>query len=351
MQHLSTISLPCDLTQYSQIIDVRSPSEFALDHIPGAINLPVLDDEQRATVGTLYKDNPFEARRLGAALISANVSKHIQNHMMELDLTYTPLLYCWRGGMRSRSFTFILKSIGWKPHVISGGYQAFRRSIVADTKDIFQTETLNLKVLSGLTGVGKTRLLKEIETQGHQVLDLEGLANHKGSLLGATPSSDQPSQKKFETDLWHQMKQFDLTQPIYTEAESNRIGKVHCPTSLWTALKRSQVINIQLPVSERIKILREEYPHFQNDQEQLKLLLSKLIPLRGHEQIDQWNSLIEDDQWDDFVQSVLENHYDLCYRGPGEDDSNYQKPTGKVIIADASKESFIQAAKQTILLG
>jgi tRNA 2-selenouridine synthase len=350
MQHLSTISFPCDLSEYSEIIDVRSPSEYALDHIPGAINLPVLDDTQRATVGEIYKSNPFEARRLGAALISANVSEHIQNKMMEHGIDYSPLLYCWRGGMRSRSFTFILKSIGWKPHVTQGGYRAFRKFIVDDTEEIFLTEGLNLQVLSGLTGVGKTRLLKAIREQGAQVLDLEGLANHKGSLLGGKPSSPQPAQKKFETDLWHQMKQFDLNKPIFTEAESNRIGNVHCPPALWKALKRSRVINVQLPVAERINILREEYPHFQENPEELKLLLSKLIPLRGHEQVEEWNTLIDTEQWDDFVQSVLETHYDLCYRAPGRGNSNYQKSTGDVVIKDAAEESFNHAANQTIQL-
>ncbi|MEZ7957703.1 MAG: tRNA 2-selenouridine(34) synthase MnmH [Rubritalea sp.] len=350
MQYLSTISFPCELSEYSEIIDVRSPSEYALDHIPGAINLPVLDDAQRATVGEIYKSNPFEARRLGAALISANVSEHIQNKMMEHGIDYSPLLYCWRGGMRSRSFTFILKSIGWKPHVTQGGYRAFRKFIVDDTEEIFLSEGLNLQVLSGLTGVGKTRLLTAIHEQGSQVLDLEGLANHKGSLLGGTPSSPQPAQKKFETDLWHQMKQFDLSKPIFTEAESNRIGNVHCPPALWKALKRSRVINVQLPVTERIKILREEYPHFQENAEELKLLLSKLIPLRGNEQVEEWNALINNQQWDNFVQSVLETHYDLCYRAPGGENSNYQKSSGDVVIEDASKESFSTAAKQAILL-
>ncbi|MGJ8655081.1 MAG: tRNA 2-selenouridine(34) synthase MnmH [Akkermansiaceae bacterium] len=350
MQQLSTITFPCDFSEFSEIIDVRSPSEYALDHIPGSINLPVLNDEQRVKVGTLYKQNTFEARRLGAALISANVSEHIQNNMMQHGLDYRPALYCWRGGMRSRSFTFILQSIGWKPHVISGGYRAFRKFIVDDTDEIFLKDNLNLQVLSGLTGVGKTRLLKSIKEQGAQILDLEGLANHKGSLLGATPSSKQPAQKKFETQLWHQMKQFDLTKPIFTEAESNRIGNIHCPPALWKALKRSRVINVKLPIAERIKILLEEYPHFTENTDKLKLLLSKLIPLRGHKQVEQWNTLIDTKQWNDFVQSVLETHYDLCYRSPGEVDSNYLKSTGEITIADASKESFTHAAKQAIML-
>lgn len=351
MQHLSTISFPCDLSGFSEIIDVRSPAEYALDHIPGAVNLPVLDDAQRAHVGKIYKDNPFEARRLGAALISENVSKHIQSEMMQHGMDYKPLLYCWRGGMRSRSFTFILKSIGWKPSVIKGGYRTFRKYVVDETEEIFLREKLNLQVLSGLTGVGKTRLLHAIRDQGGQILDLEGLANHKGSLLGATPSSRQPAQKKFETDLWNEMKELDLTKPIFTEAESNRIGNIHCPPALWQAMKQARVIDVQLPITERIKILLEDYPHFKEGSNKLKMLLSKLIPLRGHEQVAQWNSLIDAERWDDFVHSVLVTHYDLCYRVPGAEDSNYQKATGEVIIADATETSFTSAASEAITVG
>jgi len=348
MQHLSSITFPCDLSHYSEIIDVRSPSEYELDHIPGASNFPVLNDAEREKVGTLYKKNAFEARRLGASLISANVARHIQEKMMEHRSDYQPLLYCWRGGMRSRSFAFILKSIGWNATVVNGGYRTFRRHIVTETEEIFQQKALNLQTLSGLTGVGKTRLLKAIQEQGGQILDLEGLANHKGSLLGATPESSQPSQKRFETALWHTMKQFDLNSPIFTEAESNRIGSIHCPPALWQALKNSRVINVKLSISERIKILCEEYPHFQNDPNRLKFLLSKLIPLRGKELIQEWNSLIDNDDWDAFVKSVLEHHYDLCYRSPGSEHSNYQAPSAEVTIAEASKEGFHTASKETI---
>jgi tRNA 2-selenouridine synthase len=348
MQYLSTISLPCDFSAFSEIIDVRTPSEYELDHIPGAINLPVLNDTQRAEIGIIYKHNPFEARRLGAAMISANISTHIQASLMHHGPDYTPLLYCWRGGMRSRSFAFILKSIGWKPQVIQGGYQAFRKFIVEDTEEMFDHQHLNLQVLSGLTGVGKTRLLNCIRKQGGQVLDLEKLANHKGSLLGASPESEQPSQKKFETHLWHQLKQFDITKPIFTESESNRIGDVHCPPPLWKALKSSRVIDVQLPILDRIIILLEDYPHFKEDATQLKFLLSKLIAMRGHEQVNQWNTMIDAQKWSEFVQSILENHYDLSYRSPGSEDSNYQKASATISIADATAESFTKAAEQTL---
>ena len=232
MQHLITASLPLDLEQYSMVIDVRSPHEFALDHIPGAINMPVLYDDDRKYIGTLYKDSPFEAKKQGAAMIAHNISKHIQEGLVDKDQDFSPLLYCWRGGMRSRSFAFIMRSIGWKPEVVDGGYQAFRRYVIQDLDTICQNIAPNLQVISGLTGVGKTKLLHTAQREGKQVLDLEGLANHKGSLLGEDPAHPQPSQKAFESRVWQTRKKLDPTQPIYVESESNRIGCVHIPPTL-----------------------------------------------------------------------------------------------------------------------
>ena len=351
MQHLNTISFPHDLSGFSEIIDVRSPAEFALDHIPGAINLPVLDDTQRAEVGTLYKQNPFNARRLGAAQLSENVAQHLKNHLADKDIDYIPLLYCWRGGMRSRSFTLILKSIGWKSHVIKGGYRAFRQSVVDDTKQFLETPTLDLRVLSGLTGVGKTRLLIALRAEGGQIIDLEGLANHKGSLLGASPSSGQPTQKCFESRLWDELRQLDFNKPIYIEAESNRIGNVHCPSPLWAALREAKVLNVELPVDERIILLREDYPHFQDDPETLTSLLDILVRLRGQKQVDQWLKLVAENDWDGFVGSILTHHYDLCYRQPGDEKSNYQPCTQELQVKSASEESYQAAARELLARG
>ena len=351
MQHLNTISFPHDLTGFSEIIDVRSPAEFALDHIPGAINLPVLDDAQRIEVGILYKQSPFEARRLGAAMVSENIAIHLKNHLADKDNDYLPLLYCWRGGMRSRSFTLILKSIGWKAHVTKGGYRAFRQAVVDTSKQFLETDSLDLRVLSGLTGVGKTRLLIALKAEGGQIIDLEGLANHKGSLLGASPSSGQPTQKRFESQLWGQLRQLDYNKPIYIEAESNRIGNVHCPPPLWAALRQAKVINVELPINERIVLLREDYPHFQDAPESLTSLLDILVRLRGQNQVDQWLQLVEQQDWNGFVGSILTHHYDLCYRQPGDEKSNYQASTQDLGIRDATPASFQAAAQELLARG
>ena len=348
MIHLETITLPYDLSEFSEIIDVRSPEEYALDHIPGAINLPVLNNEERKRVGTIYKENPFEARKLGATLISRNVANHLEHKLYENDSDYSPLLYCWRGGMRSRSMTLILKSIGWNANVIQGGYRAFRQTVVCDLESYFTNKQLDLRVISGLTGVGKTRLLHSIRLAGGQVLDLEGLANHKGSLLGKPPKENQPSQKKFETRLCHEMSKLDLSRPIYLEAESNRIGNVHCPSGLWTALSSAKVTHIDLPMDQRIILLREDYPHFQQDPEHLLSLLDILGRLRGNEQVNEWKQLVEVKNWDGFVRSILVNHYDLCYRQPGDEKSNYQAVTANVTIGKTNSVSFNKAASEVL---
>lgn len=348
MQHLETITFPHDLSEFDTIIDVRSPEEYQLDHIPGAVNLPVLSNEQRKQVGTIYKQNPFEARKLGAGMVSANVAHHLQTFLADKPADYSPLLYCWRGGMRSRSFTIILKSIGWKPHLIRGGYRSFRQHVVTEIDEILACERLNIQVLSGLTGVGKTRLLKAIEAEGGQIIDLEGLANHKGSLLGESPDSDQPTQKKFETLLWHQLSLLDLDKPVFIEAESNRIGNVHCPPALWKALNSARVINVELPTAERIKLLREDYPHFQDKPAELLDLLDVLVRLRGKERVDQWRELVEQADWDRFVESILIYHYDLCYRKPGHEKSNYQQVTETIEVKDATLASYADTAKHIL---
>ncbi|SHJ26331.1 tRNA 2-selenouridine synthase [Rubritalea squalenifaciens DSM 18772] len=348
MHQLKSIHFPHDLSGFSEIIDVRSPDEYAHDHIPGAINLPSLNSKERAEVGTIYKKNPFEARKLGAGYISKNVAHHLSTYLADKDSGYHPLLYCWRGGMRSRSFSFILQSIGWNTHIVSGGYRAYRKFVIAELERILSHPQLQFRVFSGVTGVGKTKLLHQLSDQGAQVLDLEGLANHKGSLLGAPKSSEQPSQKNFETRLWHCLKDYDPKKAIFTESESNRIGCVHCPPALWKKLSESEVINLALDLDERVKLLLKDYPHFCDDPEGLSTLLEHLVRLRGREQVTHWQELIKNGQWSEFTRSILENHYDLAYRMPGEDNSNYPAPSHSYTLEDSSTASYQSLASNII---
>lgn len=350
MHYLETISLPSDLSAHSEIIDVRSPSEFEIDHIPGAINLPVLDDQQRVTIGTLYKKSPFEARKLGAALVSKNAAKHLEGHLSGKDFDYAPLLYCWRGGMRSRSLTHILSSIGWKAKLLNGGYRAFRKFVVENLEQILTNPELKLIILSGLTGVGKTRMLHALERSGKQTLNLEGLANHKGSLLGSPPKGGQPSQKHFETQLWHTLSKFDTSKRIWTEAESNRIGNIHCPPPLWKKLSQGKLVQLNLDIDERIQLLREDYSHFGDNPSQLIELLNILRRLRGNDLVDRWQQQITNEEWPAFLKSILLDHYDLSYRRPEDSKSIYSAPSTTVDIESASQESYDKAAQQLIQL-
>lgn len=344
MKHVETVTLPHDLSEFSEIIDVRSPSEFAEDHLPGAVNLPVLTNTERIKVGTLFNTHPFKARRLGASLISANIAHHLSNHLADKNKHYNPLIYCWRGGMRSNSLAHVLRSVGWRARLIKGGYKAFRKFVTEDTQRILNQPALQLTILSGQTGVAKTRLLQTLKQQGAQILDLENLANHRGSVLGLAPDAEQPSQKHFETRLWHALSQIDSTKPIFTEAESNRIGILHCPPSLWKKLSQGQVISVQLPLYQRAAFLLDDYPHFTRNPGHLKSLLTKLVKLRGHEQVNQWHHQIDAGHWPEFVESVLRNHYDLVYRRAGDEKSNYPAPSHSVNLTDFAPESLKKAA-------
>ncbi len=348
MKHVETITLPHDLSEFTEIIDVRAPSEFAEDHLPGAINLPVLSDDEREEVGTIYNNDPFFARKIGAAMISNNAAAHLKGHLSNKDKSYAPLIYCWRGGMRSGSFAHILRSIGWRARIISGGYKTFRKFISEDLTTIFSNPELQLTILAGPTGVAKTRMLHTLREQGAQILDLEGLANHRGSVLGLTPETSQCSQKYFETQLWHAVSQLDPNKTIFTEAESNRIGKLHCPPALWKKLGEGQVIELKMETEQRAQFLLDDYPHFTAQPEHLKALLERLTKLRGHEQVQQWHQQIDAEKWPEFVTSVLNDHYDLVYRRAGDEKSNYAKPSTTLELRNFSAEILQKVAKQLI---
>jgi tRNA 2-selenouridine synthase len=300
---------------YSEIIDVRSESEFAEDYLPGAINLPVLDDAQRVKVGTLYKQvSPFEARKVGAALVAQNIATHLNTHFVSKDKDYQPLLYCWRGGQRSNSMALVLNQIGWQATVITGGYKTYRTYVRDRLQDLPQH--FSYWVLSGMTGSGKTYILKQIAQRGFQVLDLEALANHRGSLLGQEWSGDfspQPSQKRFESLLLQELQGFDVNKPVWLEAESNKIGQVYLPSALWQQMKQARCVEIQLPTAVRVEWLLHEYPHLISHPELLKPKIERLKSRYGSEKIRDWYSLIDAGKWHSLVADLLTTHYDPAY--------------------------------------
>ncbi|GHC47055.1 tRNA 2-selenouridine(34) synthase MnmH [Roseibacillus persicicus] len=346
MQEIETIALPYPLEEFSSIVDVRTPLEFAEDHLPGAINLPVLSNEQRVEVGTLYKQDPFAARILGARYLSINVADHLITLEKTWDRKEQPLLYCWRGGLRSRSFAHILRSVGWRARLVDGGYKSYRKFVLNDLKAQLAEPLPPFHVICGLTGTGKTRLLHHLREAGAQVLDLEELANHRGSLLGNV--GPQPAQKLFENRIHQAISRFQPGKPVFVEAESNRIGALSLPAPLWKKLSTATVTEVQLPLPSRAQLLLEDYPRFLDEPADLCALLDRLRSLRGHQQVDAWHEQIHAGDWANFLQSILRDHYDLCYRPAGSEKSNYQKPSAQFHLPSHHQADFEKAVKQLL---
>lgn len=296
---------------FDTVIDVRSPAEFAEDHLPGAINLPVLSNKERAQVGTIYvQESPFLARKLGAALVFRNAANHIEHSLSHHEGGWKPLVYCWRGGQRSGSFTWMLQQIGWRAEVVDGGYRAYRRLVSRYLYD--DPLPHRLVALDGYTGTAKTDLLAHLGTRGVQVLDLEDLANHRGSLLGEMPGG-QPSQKAFESALAAALCGLDPTRPVVVEAESSKIGSLILPPSLWTALRTAPRIQVAASLEARTAYLVKAYDDILSDITRLRDRLSPLRFHRGHEVVDGWLALIDAGDKRALTQALMEQHYDPAY--------------------------------------
>jgi len=298
--------------RFTQIIDVRSPAEYAEYHIPEAVNLPVLSNEERAEVGRLYHQvSRFDARRLGAAMVARNTAAHLETFFTPHPEHSRFLLYCWRGGQRSRAMALILHAVGWDVTVVAGGYKSYRAHVRESLARL--SPQLRCHMLTGLTGSGKTAILRHMAAQGRQVLDLEGLGGHRGSLLGEEPDRSQPSQKHFESLLLEKLERFDLTKPVWLESESKRLGRLWLPEPLWQAMLRATVYEITFPAVERAAFLLREYPHFVAAPEALMDKLQTLKEPCGGKQLAAWNDMIGAGQWPEFVVSILERHYDPVY--------------------------------------
>ncbi|MFM7698087.1 MAG: tRNA 2-selenouridine(34) synthase MnmH, partial [Limnohabitans sp.] len=279
---------------------------------PGALNWPSLTNEERIRVGTLYKQvGPFEANKVGAMLVAANIAKHIERSVLRLPKDWQPLLYCWRGGKRSGSLALVLGQIGFRVWLIDGGYKAFRAAML---QDIAQLVTgLRFHIITGSTGSGKTRLLHALTACGAQVLDLEDLARHRSSVLGRIPGVPQPSQKHFDTLVWDKLRQFDPQKPVFVEAESKKVGNVAVPQALMDAMRQSPCIDLQLSDDERVKLLLEDYAFFANDQDLFAQRLDLLTELKGKAVVNAWRAQLKNAELEPVVRDLLLNHYDPTY--------------------------------------
>jgi tRNA 2-selenouridine synthase len=310
---LPDLASPAEIDLFDEVIDVRSPAEYAADHVPGAANCPVLDDAERAEIGTLYKQvSPFEARRRGAALVARNIARHLESAFAGRRREWRPLVYCWRGGKRSGAMTQVLREVGWQAAQLEGGYKAFRRAVVADLARL--PRRLRFLVLCGETGSAKSRLLAALAARGEQVLDLEALAQHRGSVLGALPHTAQPTQKRFETLVWDRLRRLDPTAPVFVEAESKKVGRLQVPDALIETIRSAECIRIAAPVGARVAFLIEEYRHFLADPAALKVQLDCLAGLHGKAKVAAWKALADRAEWATLVGELLADHYDPTYR-------------------------------------
>ncbi|MEM8591234.1 MAG: tRNA 2-selenouridine(34) synthase MnmH [Pseudomonadota bacterium] len=333
------------------VIDVRSPAEFEEDHVPGAVNLPVLDNAERAEVGTIYKQvSPFRARKIGAAKVFHNAARHIETELAEKDGRWRPLVYCWRGGQRSGSFAWMLKEIGWRSEVIDGGYRSFRRLVV---KSLYEDPLPHRLVrLGGYTGTAKTELLGMLAERGVQVVDLEGLARHRGSLLGAW-SEPQPAQKAFETNLAVAFCKLKPGLPVIVEAESSKIGALTLPPSLWASMKEAPILELTVPIEARAAYLARVYADILADGATLKKKLAPLRRVRGARMLEKWSTLIDAGNKAAICRALAEDHYDPAYRRA--QNTRAKVPQIEIPLADLSDASLniaatrIAEAAQTIL--
>ena len=300
------------LSAFDAIVDARSESEFALDRLPGAINWPSLNDAERALVGTEYKQvSPFAARKRGAALVARNIARHIERELMDKPRDWQPLVYCWRGGQRSGALALVLGQIGFRVHVLEGGYQAYRRAVVAALETL--PDRFRYQVVCGTTGSGKSRLLQRLAAMGVQVLDLEQLANHRGSVLGLVPGSPQPSQKRFESRLWETLRALDPARPVIVESESKKVGDLRVPERLVEQMRAAPCIRLELPLGARVQLLIEDYDFFVRDTATFCERLDALRTLRGNEVVKAWQADARAGRTAQVVHDLLVSHYDPVY--------------------------------------
>lgn len=312
LKRINAADVIAGLGGFDTLIDARSEGEFAEDHLPGAVNWPVLNDAERAAVGTEYKQvSPFDARKRGAALVSRNIARIVEAEVMSRPRGWRPLVYCWRGGQRSGSLALVLDQIGFYTQVLEGGYREFRRAVLAELETL--PAALQLHVLCGRTGSAKTRLLRALAAGGEQVLDLEALACHRGSVLGPEPGQPQPTQKAFDTAVWQALRGFSPTRPVFVESESRLVGRLRVPEALLLRMRAAPCLQVQMPIEARVAFLLEDYAHFVSDTEAFCARLDALRDLQGKETVAAWQAEARAGRVAGVVQALLQRHYDPVY--------------------------------------
>jgi tRNA 2-selenouridine synthase len=300
------------LHEYALVIDARSPHEYADDHLPGAVNLPIVDDAQHAEVGTLHRSDPHAAYVLGSQYALRNIAAHIGSVIAALPPRSRLLVYCFRGGKRSKAWADPLRTIGFPVDVLPGGWKAYRGWVRARLEQL--PGELTWRLVSGTTASGKTRLLQALAAAGEQVLDLEAIARHRGSLLGDLPGQPQPPQKRFDSQLLQALQRFDPARPVWVEDESKRIGRLWLPPALYEALQHAPVTLISAPMAARVQACRDDYPQFVADPQAMVARLAPLKPVVGGATLQEWAALAQAGAVDALFEQLMRVHYDPCYR-------------------------------------
>ena len=297
-----------NLEQFSAIIDVRTPAEYALDHIPGAENMPVLSDEQRRITGLLYKRDAFAGRRRGAGLVAQNIAALFSGALAARPADWRPLVYCWRGGMRSGALVQVMREVGWRAEALPGGYKAYRQSVIAALAGL--PGRFSWQVVSGPTGSGKSLLLASLEKLGAQIVDLEGIARHRGSVFGTM--SAQPSQRSFETALRSALAGLDAGRPVFVEAESPRLGALEIPRRLLEAIRSGRRIWIEANRRARARLTSSAYREYR-DRDTFAQVVSRLHRHVGAARIDEWMHLHAKGEFEQLAEGMLADYYDPKY--------------------------------------
>lgn len=287
------------------ILDVRSPGEFARGHIPGAVNIPVFDDSERVEIGICYKKRGSDAAvELGFQIVGPKLGRIIRQVKKMLP-EKTARIHCWRGGMRSQAMGWLLQTAGIRVRVLEGGYKSYRRWIrkmVGEPRKII--------ILRGLTGTGKTAILQSLSRLGEQVLDLEGMAKHRGSSFGGLGLPAQPTTQQFENHIAERLCGFDANLPVWIEAESRRIGACYIPEELFKQMKSAEKVEINRPISERVKILTEMYGAV--EKKELFAATLRIEKKLGGKRTREALELIQKNKLSEACEIILD-YYDRCY--------------------------------------
>ncbi|AFM42130.1 tRNA 2-selenouridine synthase [Desulfosporosinus acidiphilus SJ4] len=303
------------------LIDVRSEGEFGEATIPGSVNIPLFNNQERAEIGTIYTQaSPSLAREAGLEIVSPKLPDLVKK-VEELSKSGPLVLFCWRGGMRSKSLATVIELMGIPAYRLQGGFKAYRNQVVEYFDNPLPVKVV---VLRGNTGVGKTELLGKLRSDGYPAIDLEQLANNRGSVFGALGLGEPPSQKKFEGLLYEELESLKDFPYVIVECESKRIGRVSLPTSFFSAMQQGLQILQYDSLPNRVQRLIRDYTAIPNACAEIGIALERLVKTLGHVKVQELRSLLETNRLETFTELLLIDYYDRLYAYPNHPTAEYE---------------------------